>query len=80
MFVTSILVLKRFLSSKMKVEGVSYSIDWSRFYTGQSFFVPCIDHKAAKDAVREVTNRLGVPVEVRVVIEEGVKGLRVWRV
>jgi len=64
----------------MKVEGVSYLIDWSKFYTGQSFFVPCIDHKAARFAVKEVTNRLGIRVEIRVVIEEGVKGLRVWRV
>ena len=64
----------------MRVEGVSYSIDWSRFYTGQSFFVPCIDHKAARAAVKEVTNRLGIRVEIRVVIEDGVKGLRVWRV
>jgi hypothetical protein len=64
----------------MRVEGISYSVDWSRFYVGQSFFVPCIDHKAAKAAVAEVTDRLGVPVEMKVVIEEGVKGLRVWRV
>lgn len=64
----------------MKVEGVSYQIDWSKFRTGYSFFVPCIDQMAARAAIREVTKRLGMKVETKVVIVEGVKGLRVWRV
>lgn len=64
----------------MKVEGVSYQIDWSKFRTGYSFFVPCIDHIAARAAVKEVTKRLGIKVEMKVVIEEQIKGLRVWRV
>jgi len=68
------------LLRRMRVEGVSYQMDWSKFRTGYSFFVPCIDQKAARAAIREVTNRLGIRIETKVVIVDGVKGLRVWRV
>ena len=65
---------------RMRVEGISYQIDWSKFRTGYSFFVPCIDHKAARASIKTVTNRLGMKVETKVVIVDGVKGLRVWRI
>lgn len=55
-------------------------MDWSKFRKGYSFFVPCIDHVAAKEEVTRITKRLGVLIETKVVIEDGVKGLRVWRV
>jgi hypothetical protein len=64
----------------MKIETVNYSIDWSKFHIGYSIFVPCIDHKAAFAEVHRVTKRLKIPVVTKVVIEEGVKGLRVWRI
>lgn len=64
----------------MKIESVTYQLDWSKFHQGQSFFVPCIDHIKAKDTVGKVTKRLNISVEIRVVIEEGIKGLRVWRI
>jgi hypothetical protein len=63
----------------MKIETVSYQINWQKFKRGSSFFVPCIDIKAAKAEVARVTRRLKIPVVMKVVIEEGVKGLRVWR-
>ena len=64
----------------MRVEGINYQINWCQFRKGYSFFVPCIDHKAAKKTVLRVAKRLDLNVEMKVVIEEGVKGLRVWRV
>ena len=64
----------------MKIETVSYLIEWKKFRKGYSFFVPCIDHKAAKRAVREATDRLKIRIVTKVVIVEGIKGLRVWRV
>jgi hypothetical protein len=64
----------------MKIESVTYQLDWSKFRRGQSFFVPCIDHEKAKNTVYAVAKRLGVSIEIRVVIEEGIKGLRVWKV
>ena len=64
----------------MKIESVLYQINWSNLRKGYSFFVPCINEEAARAEVAKVTKRLQIPVVTRVVVEEGVKGLRVWRV
>lgn len=63
----------------MKIETVTYQLDWSKFHRGFSFFVPCIDHKAARAEINRIANRLGIKVLTQVTIEEGIKGLRVWR-
>jgi len=42
--------------------------------------VPCIDHRAAKKSVLAVAERLKMGVVTKVVIEDGIKGLRIWRV
>jgi hypothetical protein len=47
---------------------------------GYSFFVPCIDPKAARETLHNVTHRLKINTVTKVVVEDGVKGLRVWRV
>ena len=64
----------------MKIETVSYQINWRNFKRGYSFFVPCIDHAAAREAMSKVSKRLKMDFVSKVVIEEGVKGLRIWRV
>lgn len=64
----------------MRIETVTYRINWQKFKVGHSFFVPCIDARAAKQEVLRVTRRLRIPVVMRIVVEDGVKGLRVWRV
>jgi hypothetical protein len=64
----------------MKIETVTYNIDWPKFHPGHSVFVPCIDHKAALAEVHRVTKRLKIDVVTKVIIEDGVKGLRIWRV
>lgn len=64
----------------MKIEQVTYEIDWSKFHKGYSFFVPCIDHEAARTELNKVTKRLELRVLTKVTIEDGIKGLRVWRV
>jgi hypothetical protein len=63
----------------MKIETVTYRIDWSKFRKGYSFFIPCIDHKAARETLAVVTRRLKINTITKVVIMDGVKGLRVWR-
>ena len=62
----------------MKIETVTYRINWEKFKRGYSFFVPCIDTKAAKQEVLTVMRRLKIPVTIRTVVEDGIKGLRVW--
>jgi len=64
----------------MKIESVNYNINWSKFRVGYSFFVPCIDHVGAKKSVAQTMKRLKIDYVTKVVIEEGVKGLRIWRV
>lgn len=64
----------------MKVETVSYLINWRKFKVGYSFFVPCIDVEAARKSITEVTRRLRLKVITKVVVQDGIKGLRVWRI
>ena len=63
----------------MKIHGISFEIDWSKFKPGRTFFIPCLDIESAKYEVERVTKRLRYSIEMKVVIENGVKGLRVWR-
>ena len=64
----------------MQIEKISYSIDWGEMRVGQSFFVPCINHRVARKAIRAIADRLKMELVIKIVIEEGVKGLRVWKV
>jgi hypothetical protein len=64
----------------MRIETVSYTINWRKMRKGYSFFVPCIDHRAARRTLKQVAERLSLSLVFKVVIVDGVKGLRVWRV
>jgi hypothetical protein len=63
----------------MRVNGVTFNINWAKFKVGWSFFVPCVDPDEAKSRVKSVTKRLGYQIKARAVIEDGVRGLRIWR-
>jgi hypothetical protein len=64
----------------MLVQGLSFEVDWARFKPGRTFFIPCLDIEGAKKEIEPVCKRLRYKIEMRGVIENGVKGLRVWRV
>lgn len=64
----------------MLIHGIDFSINWAKFSVGTSFFVPCLDTEHAISQVKRTTKRLRYAIEIRVVIEQGVQGLRVWRV
>jgi len=64
----------------MLVEKVSYQVNWKKFKKGGSFFIPCLDPSEAKKEIARTTQRLRYDILTKVVIEEGVRGLRVWRV
>lgn len=64
----------------MRVEKVSYKINWAAFKPGASFFIPCINHKNALQDITKVLKRLKFKFVTRVVIEDGVQGVRIWRV
>ena len=62
------------------VEKVSYDVNWKNFKRGCSIFIPCLDPKQAlKNEVLPFFRRIKMKVLTKVVIEEGVRGLRIWR-
>jgi hypothetical protein len=64
----------------MLVEKISYNVNWRNFKVGYSIFIPCLDPDVAKKDILRVTKRLKIEVIFKVVIHEGVKGLRIWRI
>lgn len=64
----------------MQVAGIQYKIDWRKFKRGYSVFFPCLNDSSSKKEVLAVTKRLGIEVFIKTTIEEGIKGIRVWRV
>jgi hypothetical protein len=64
----------------MLVEKVSYRVNWKKLKKGYSFFVPCLDPENAKKEILCTTQRLRYNILTKVVIEDGIRGLRVWRV
>lgn len=63
----------------MLVEGVKYEINWRKWRRGMSIFIPCLDPVRARTQVLEVTKRLRIKILMKVVIHEGIRGLRIWR-
>ena len=63
----------------MQIEGVTYEVEWKRFKWGMSMFLPCLDPKRAKAQLLVVTKRLRIKILIKVEIEDGIRGLRVWR-
>ena len=63
----------------MRINDLDYNINWRKFKKGTSFFVPCLKLQESKTTVLAVTKRLGFKVAIKAVIEDGIKGLRVWR-
>jgi len=62
----------------VKIEAVNYNINWKRFKQGYSFFIPCLDPERARRELFVTTKRLKLKVITKVVIEDGVQGLRIW--
>lgn len=64
----------------MRIAGVAYRINWKKFKRGTSFFIPCLDDVEAKKEIQSITKRLKYEIVMRTVIEDSVKGVRIWRV
>jgi len=63
----------------MLTNGTDYQILWSEFKPGSSIFLPAIDTDAAVTAITKESERLEFEFVHKVVIEDNVKGIRVWR-
>jgi hypothetical protein len=64
----------------MQVEKVTYEINWKKFKVGYSFFIPCLDPDNAWKTIKPILKRLKFKTVHKVVIEDGVRGIRIWRV
>lgn len=64
----------------MQIDKVNYQINWKKFKKGWSFFIPCLDSGEAKKILLAETKRLKYKVVTKVTIEDGVRGIRIWRV
>ena len=62
-----------------KIHGIPFDIEWSAFVPHSSFFIPCLDTKTAKKTLFEECGKRNCYVRIRITIEEGVRGVRVWR-
>jgi hypothetical protein len=47
---------------------------------GASFFIPCLDVEEAQSQIKRTTKRLRYKIKTQLVIEQGIQGLRVWRI
>jgi hypothetical protein len=63
----------------MLTNGTDYQILWHEFVPGTSMFIPAVDIKAATAAIKRESERLEFEYIQKVVIEKGIKGIRVWR-
>lgn len=63
----------------MEIETVRYRINWVKFKPGYSFFVPCVNPANARKELEAFTKPRNIKVITKVVITDGVQGLRVWR-
>jgi hypothetical protein len=64
----------------MLVDGVYYSVNWQEFTVGSSFFLPCLRDTVACEYLKRKMARLGYAVAIKIVVEDGIRGLRVWRI
>lgn len=63
----------------MLTNGVDYQILWSEFKPGTSIFLPAVDTAAAIAAITKESKRLEFEFVHKIVVEDGIKGIRVWR-
>ena len=64
----------------MRIDGITYQLNWSKFTVGSSFFIPCLDDVAGRERIAKKMKRLNFNVIIKLVIEDGIRGLRVWRI
>ena len=63
----------------MLTNGTDYQIDWPKFLPGTSIFIPAVDIEAARKAILKEAERLEFDCAMKVVIENDIQGVRVWR-
>lgn len=66
--------------SVINPDGVPFIIPWGDFGLGESVFIPCIKVDTARGQMANAGKRYGMTFTSKVQIENGMLGLRVWRI
>jgi hypothetical protein len=66
--------------SYIEVDGELFYINWVKFRKDSSFFIPCIQCNKLRKQIMTKATIACVPINCRYVVENKVKGIRVWRV
>lgn len=63
----------------MLTNGVHVVVLWKEFKPGASIFIPSVDVTETINAIKRESKRLEFQFVHKVVIENGIRGVRVWR-
>tara|TARA_R100001443_G_scaffold24510_2_gene36916 strand:- start:137 stop:337 length:201 start_codon:yes stop_codon:yes gene_type:complete len=63
----------------IRIHGIEFDINWDKFKTNSSFFIPSLNTKEAKRVLRIAVKERKLKVRMKVVVENRVRGVRVWR-
>lgn len=63
----------------MRIQSKLIDIDWTKFKPYSSFFIPCLDVAEIKLQVKAECKRMKFRVLIKVVTENRIRGVRVWR-
>jgi hypothetical protein len=63
----------------MRIQSKLIEVEWNKFVPYSSFFIPCLDVRAMKQQVKAECKRMKFKVLIKVVTENRIRGIRVWR-
>jgi len=73
------LVMSRIRLTDIAPDGVRIIVDWGKFTKNASIFIPALNTQKAVAHVLEATKLEKQQLKYRVRVEEGVYGVRIWR-
>jgi hypothetical protein len=68
------------IEKPLEIEGIQVQIEWHKFRIGSSFFLPCIAHGRMASGITQRAESRGFKVKIIPRIENGMWGIRVWRI
>jgi hypothetical protein len=60
-------------------DRIKFVIPWDRFPKGASVFIPALDLQYTAKAVLKEAKEQNAEISTRIVVENGVMGVRIWR-
>lgn len=66
------------MKSLIHLDDWCISVDWDRLYGGDSFFVPSVNVVFDGNAIDASAEQATCVIAKKVVVEDGVQGIRVW--